>query len=169
LVFHPITIHCKGKRETYYSYCNTHHICGFKRQRLVINYRQADLSDSPSFFISNRLIWRAAGITCIRHYRWPVEVYHEEGKAEGLDRYQLRSFSGIQRHVALVAVAYMLLRAAQHDSDLHTRLQRILKSNLEGNPADVRRAVQAQSLWSLGLSSVPVWSKASPCIGSRPR
>jgi len=150
-VFHRITISFKGKQETYYSYCRTHHICGFKRQRLVINYRQADLSDSPTFFISNRLIWHAAGITRIRRHRWPVEVYHEEGKAEGLDQYQLRSFSAIQRHVALVAVVYSLLRAAQHDHDLRARLQRILKVTLAGNPAALRRAAQAQSLWCLGL------------------
>jgi hypothetical protein len=150
-VFHRITIPFKGEQETYYSYCGTHHICGFKRQRLVINYRQADLSDNPTFYISNRLIWHAAGITRIRRHRWPVEVYHEEGKAEGLDQYQLRGFSAIQRHVALVAVVYSLLRAAQHDHDLRAQLQRILKVKLEGNPASGRRAAQAQSLWSLGL------------------
>ena len=101
--------------------------------------------------MSNRLIWHAAGITRIRRHRWPVEVYHEEGKAEGLNQYQLRDFRGIQRHVALVAVAYSLLRAAQHDSSLRARLQRILHLNLEGNPASGRRAAQAQSLWCLGL------------------
>ena len=35
--------------------------------------------------------------------RWPVEAYHEEGKAEGLDKCQLRDFSATQRHVAMVA------------------------------------------------------------------
>ena len=150
-LFHRITIPFKGRQEAYYSYCRTRHLCGFKRQRLVINYRQADLSDNPTFYISNRLIWHAAGITRIRRHRWPVEVYHEEGKAEGLDQYQLRDFSAIQRHVALVAVVYSLLRAAQHDHDLRARLQRTLKVTLEGNPAAGRRAAQAQSLWCLSL------------------
>jgi hypothetical protein len=150
-IFQRINIPFKGEHETYYSYCNTHRLHNFGRQRLVINYRQADLSDKPTFYISNRLIWHAAGITRIRRHRWPVEVYHEEGKAEGLDQYQLRDFRGIQRHVALVAVAYSLLRAAQHDSSLRARLQRILHINLEGHPASGRRAAQAQSLWCLGL------------------
>ena len=150
-IFKRITIPFKGEHETYYSYCNTHRLHNFGRQRLVINYRQADLSDNPTFYISNRLIWHATGITRIRRHRWPVEVYHEEGKAEGLDKYQLRDFSAIQRHIALVAVAYSLLRAAQHDHILRARLQRILHLNLEGNPASGRRAAQAQSLWSLGL------------------
>jgi hypothetical protein len=150
-VFQKISIPYKGERETYYSYCNTHHIHNFGKHRLVINYRQADLSDNPTFFISNRLIWQAAGITRIRRHRWPVEVYHQEGKAEGLDQYQLRTFSAIQRHVALVAVVYSLLRAAQHDPLLHEKLQRQLKTQLVGNPAAWRRASQAQALWCLAL------------------
>jgi len=150
-VFQKITIPYKGEQETYYSYCNTHQIHNFGKQRLVINYRQADLSDNPSFFISNRLFWHAPGITRIRRHRWPVEVYHEEGKAEGLDQYQLRGFSAIQRHVALVAVVYSILRAAQHDPDLRDRLQRQLKVELEGSPASWRRASQAQALWCLAL------------------
>jgi hypothetical protein len=150
-VFHRIAIPFKGQQETYYSYCTTHQMHGFGRQRLVINYRQADLSDNPTFYISNRLIWHAAGITHIRRHRWPVEVYHEEGKAEGLDQYQLRDFGAIQRHIALVAVVYSLLRAAQHDPDLRGRLQRKLELKLEDNPASGRRTAQAESLWCLAL------------------
>jgi len=150
-VFKKITIHYKGGRESYYSYCHTHHLHNFGKHRLVINYRQADLSDNPTFFISNRLIWQAIGITRIRRHRWPVEVYHEEGKAEGLDQYQLRHFSAIQRHVALVAVVYSLLRAAQHDPVLQKKLQRQLQRKLEGSPAAWRRASQAQALWCLAL------------------
>jgi hypothetical protein len=151
LVFRRIAIPYKGEREQYYSYCNTHRIHNFGKQRLVINYRQADLSDNPAFFISNCLVWQAAGITRIRRHRWPVEVYHEEGKAEGLDQYQLRDFSAIQRHVALVAVVYSLLRAAQHDPVLRELLQRQLKIKLDGSPPTWRRAAQAQALWCLGL------------------
>jgi len=72
-VFRRVTIPYKGEQEEYYSYCNTHHIHNFGKQRLVINYRQADLSDNPAFFISNRLVWQAAGITRIRRHRWPVD------------------------------------------------------------------------------------------------
>lgn len=150
-VFRRITISFKGTPETYYSYCQTHHIHNFGKQRLVINHRQADLSDKPTYFISNRLVWQATGITRIRRHRWPVEVYHEEGKAEGLDQYQLRHFSAIQRHVALVAVVYSLLRAAQHDPDLRDQLQRQLKVQFEDSVPTWRRVTQAQSLWCLAL------------------
>jgi hypothetical protein len=150
-VFRKITIFYKGEHETYYSYCNTHHLHNFGKQRLVINYRQADLSDNPTFFISNCLYWNSSGITRIRRHRWPVEVFHQEGKAEGLDQYQLRSFSAIQRHIALLAVVYSMLRAAQHDPCLQEKLQRQLQRKLEGSPASWRRASQAQALWCLAL------------------
>jgi hypothetical protein len=72
-VFRRMTIPYRGEQETYYSYCQTHNIHNFGKQRLVINHGQADLADSPTFFISNRLVWQAAGITRIRRHRWPVE------------------------------------------------------------------------------------------------
>jgi hypothetical protein len=150
-VFHQITIPYKGTTEIYYSYYQTHRIPNMGKQRLVINYQQADLGDSPTYLISNRLVWQAPGITRIRRHRWSVEVYHEEGKAEGLDQYQLRGFSAIQRHVALVAVVYSLLKTAQQDPDLREKLQRQLKLQLQGSAAAWRRFTQAQVLWCLGL------------------
>lgn len=148
-LFHKITIPYKGERETYYSYCRTLRIHNFGKQRLVINHTKADLSDSPCFYNANRLLWQAAGITRIRRHRWPVEVYHQEGKAEGLDQYQLRDFAAVSRHIGLVAVAYSLLRAAPHDQDLLHKLQRQLKFELDDSVPAWRRASQAQSLWSL--------------------
>jgi hypothetical protein len=150
-IFKPIGIGYKGERERYYSYCKTHRIHNFGKHRLVINHRQADLSDKPVFYLCNRLTWQAPGITRIRRHRWPVEVYHEEGKAEGLDQYQLRQFQAIERHVALGATVYSLLRAAQYDPALSAKLQQQLKLELEGSPAFWRRATQAQSLWTLAL------------------
>lgn len=150
-VFQPVTIRFKGETEQYYSYCQTHRVHNFGKVRLVINHRQADLSDNPVFFITNRLQWQAKGITRIRRHRWPVEVYHEEGKAEGLDQYQLREFEAIERHVALVAVVYSLLRTAQQDQLLQQKLQGELKLELEGSVPFWRRATQASCLWSLAL------------------
>jgi hypothetical protein len=147
--FHRITITYKGEQEVYYSYCKTHRIHNFGKQRLVINHRTADLSDTATFFISNKLNWQAPGITRIRRHRWPVEVYHEEGKADGLDQYQVRDFQAIYRHIGLVAVTYSLLRAAQHDPVLLHKLQRQLKTALEGSAGFWRRQTKAQALWAL--------------------
>jgi hypothetical protein len=148
-LFHKIGITYKGEKETYYSYCRTHRIHNFGKQRLVINFDRPDLSDSPSFYNSNRLIWQSVGITRIHRHRWSVEVYHEEGKEEGLDKYQIRDFEAISRHIALVAVAYSLLRATPHDELLLHKLQRELEIDLDGSTPFWRRTTQAQSLWVL--------------------
>jgi len=148
-VFHKISFDYKGERQTYYTYCRTHRIRHFGKQRLVISHRQADLSDKPVFTNSNRLYWQATGIMRIRRHRWPVEVYHEEGKAEGLDQYQVRDFEAIAKHIALVAVTYSLLRAAPHDKALLHKLQRQLELKIEDSAAFWRRTAQAQSLWVL--------------------
>jgi hypothetical protein len=148
-IFHKIGIPYKGEKETYYSYCRTQRIHNLGKQRLVINFNKPDLSDSPSFYNSNRLFWQSVGITRIRRHRWPVEVYHEEGKAEGLDKYQVRDFQAISRHIGLVALAYSLLRATPHDEALLHKLQRELEMKLEGSTPFWRRVTQAQSLWAL--------------------
>lgn len=148
-VFEKTTIPYKGQKETYYSYCNTHRIKGFGRLRLVINYQNEDLSDDPTFFVSNRTKWQAYNLTRIRRHRWPVEVYHEEGKADGLDQYQVRNFEAIGKHIALVAVTYSLLRAAQHDKVLLRRLHKNVQTTLDGSAGSCRRNTQAQALWAL--------------------
>lgn len=148
-LFRANTIPYKGEKETYYSYCRTLRVHNFGKQRVVINHRQADLADKPVFYTSNRLIWQASGITRIRRHRWPVEVYHQEGKAEGLDQYQVRDFQAISKHIGLVAVTYSLLRATPHDPALLHKLQRHLKYDLDGSVPFWRRTAQAQSLWSL--------------------
>lgn len=147
-LFKPITIKYKGEKETYYSYCNTHRIKGFGRLRLVINHLKEDLSDHPMFFVSNRTKWHAEGITRIRRHRWPVEVYHEESKADGLDQYQVRSFEAIDKHIALVSVTYSLLRATQHDKALLQKLHRNVHTTLEGSAGVCRRNTMAQALWA---------------------
>ena len=148
-VFRKISISYKGKRERYYSFCCTIKVKNFGKQRLVINYRDEELKDKPHVLISNCLKWQSTGITRIRRHRWPIEVYHEEGKAEGLDQYQVRHFEAIYRHISFVAVTYSLLRAIPHDQDLLKKLQSQLKIELERSNAYWSRAAKAQSLWSL--------------------
>lgn len=148
-LFRKHSISYKGDKVTHYSYCRTLRVKTFGKQRVVISHRKADLSDPPKRYNSNRLHWQAPGITRIGRHRWPVEVYYQEGKAEGLDQYQLRDFQAISRHIGLVAVAYSLLRAAPHDPRLLHKLQHQLKYDLEVSAPALRRAAQAQSLWNL--------------------
>ena len=144
-VFEKNVIPYKGQEITYYAYCATHRIKNFGKQRLVIRHRKADLSDEPTFLISNRLNWHASGILRIYRHRWPVEVFHEEGKAEGLEQYQARDFQAINRHIALVVVAYSLLQMARHDSELLSRLQQQIHQQIDGSLAFWRRITKAQA------------------------
>jgi hypothetical protein len=148
-IFRKMTIHDKGDQETYDSYGQTHRLQNFGKQRLVINHRHADLSDGAMCFISNKSHWHAHGITRIRRHRWPVEVYHEEGKAAGLDQDQGRDFQAIYRPIALVAVTDSILRAAQHDHVLLDTRQRQIKIALEGSAGLWRRHTKMQALWAL--------------------
>ena len=123
-LFEKVGIHYKGTKETYYAYCQTHKVKNFGRQRLVVSFSREDLSDKePKYYISNRLHWRSGGILRIRRHRWPIEVYHEEGKAEGLDKYQLRQFEGIKKHISMVCVAYSMLKRVQFDEEFLNKLQ----------------------------------------------
>ena len=122
--FFKTTVPYKGEKEIYHAYCATHRINGFsKRQRLVIAFKQQDLNDTPCFSISNRHHWFASGILRVRRHRWPVETFHQEGKDEGLDKYQLRNFEGIETHVAFVSTAYTMLKRAAHDDELLSRFR----------------------------------------------
>ena len=123
-LFKKMGISYKGKRETYYAYCATHFFHVFGRQKLVVSFSKEDLSDSePKFYISNELTWRGPEILRIRRHRWPIEVYHQEGKDEGLDKSQLRKSDAIEKHIELVCVAYSMLKRAQYDLALHADLQ----------------------------------------------
>ena len=121
-IFEKIGIHYKGEKEQYWVYCQTHQISKLGKQRLVISYSKEDLSSSPCFYISNQMHWRGGGIMRIRRHRWPVEVYHEEGKAEGLEKYQIRQFNAIIKHVACVSLTYSMLKRVQFDEALLNKL-----------------------------------------------
>ena len=81
------------------------------KQRLVISFLKEDLSDCPKFTITNRLNWYPSGILRIRRHRWTVETYHQEGKDEGLEKYQVRNYKAIQTYIALVVLTFCLLKS----------------------------------------------------------
>jgi hypothetical protein len=150
-VFVKTTINYKGKKEVLYNYCQVHNIRGYGRQNLLISHQKEDLSDTARVFISNRLNWRVQHMTRVGRHRWPVEEYHKEGKAEGLDQYQVRNFEAIEKHIALVALVYSLLKHARYDSVLLNTLHSQLDKNIKGSLANWRRTTQAQVLWGLVL------------------
>lgn len=119
------------------------------KQRLVISFLQQDLSDRPIFSISNRLDWYPSGILRIRRHRWPIETYHQEGKAEGLQGYQVRNEKAIQTHICLLIVAFSMLKASLHNPSLLSSIQQRLQTEMGSTLPFLRRVIKAETLFSL--------------------
>lgn len=152
--FQKVGVHWRGKTTHFYAYTKTHQLPAFGKVRIVISYKKEDLSDkSPYIIITNQLKWRAAGILSVYRRRWPVEVFHEEAKAEGLDKYQIRDHTAVYKHIALISLVYSLLHSARYDHDLVSTLQQQLHQSteglLEGSVAHWRRIIKAQSFLNL--------------------
>lgn len=167
--FNKVGVKWRGITTHYYAYTKTHKLPTFGKVRMVISYRKADLSDKPYIIITNQFKWRAVGILNVYRRRWPVEVFHEEGKAEGLDQYQIRGFTAIYKHIALISLVYSLLHAARYDLNLVSKLQQQLQQSadelLNGSVAHWRRVVKAQSFMDLlnwttkNVQSAQDWKK----------
>lgn len=173
-LFKPIKVFYKGHHKTYYSYSKVHRLRTFSTHRLVINYQNKDLSDKPYFLIGNRHKWDATTISRIYRHRWPVEVYHQEGKAEGLEAYQLRQFEAAQKHVAFIALAYSMLQRARFDTSLKDKLHDTLDQEIQGTLAYWRRVLQAQAMIAIlqwmgqaileGQDCRPLWNTIAQAI-----
>jgi len=140
----------RGKKQTAYVYFANYKINGFdKKQRLVISFLKDDLTDRPNFSITNRLDWYPSGILRIRRHRWPVETYHQEGKVEGLEKYQVRNEKAIQTYIALVVVAFSMLKCTVHDDDLLSSIQQRLQTETGSTLPFLRRLMRAEGLLNL--------------------
>ncbi len=147
-LFHYCPIKAKDKTNHYYTYCKTHRIKNYGRVRIVINFKTEELTDDPKIFISNRLEWRAATILNVYKYRWPVEPFHQEAKAQGLDKYQIRDFEAITKHIAFVIILFSILTLARKDPNLLNKLQ-LKEDSTNQSLAFWRRLISAQTLLAL--------------------
>jgi len=137
----------KGEKQEAYTYFANYKVSKFnKKQRLVISFLKEDLSDMPSFNITNRLDWYPSGILRIRRHRWPVETYHQEGKDEGLEKYQVRNQKAIQTYIAFVVVAFSILKCTVHDDDLLSSIQQRLQTETDSTLPFLRRLIKAEGL-----------------------
>lgn len=140
----------RGQEQSCYAYCENHHINGFKKkQRLVISFLKKDLTDMPKFTIVNRTDWHPVSILQNRRHRWPVETFHQEGKAEGLEKYQVRNFRAVQTYIALVIVTFCMLKCAIQDDELGSEIQQRLQTETDGTLPYLRRLMKAEGLLQL--------------------
>lgn len=145
-VFQKVGYTFRKKKTYFYAYVANHRINNFEaKQRLVIAFNKKELTGTPYFVITNRLNWYPSGILRQRRGRWPVETYHQEAKAEGLDKYQVRNLEAIQSYIAFVVVTYSILQCAIHDDDLLSSIRQRLLKETDCTLPFVRRLMQLEA------------------------
>ena len=79
--------------------------------KVVVSWKEADLSDSPKYHAASHRGWQAKTILGRYARRWEVEEFYRDAKQHlGLGRCQMRSPEGTRRHWYLVLLMYSLLR-----------------------------------------------------------
>ena len=83
---------------------------GLGKVRLVVSFRNAELTGTYVVLVSNRVDWNAQRIIALYLQRWPIETFYQDSKGHlGLDAYRMRSAEAIGKHWCLVFVAYSFL------------------------------------------------------------
>ncbi len=83
---------------------------GLGKVRLVVSFKNAELTGTYAVLVSNRVDWNAQRIITLYVQRWPIETFYQDGKGHlGLDTYRMRSAEAIGKHWCLVFVAYAFL------------------------------------------------------------
>ena len=95
---------------TYWTFTLAVRLPGLGKVRLVISFRNAELTGTYVVLVSNRVDWNAQRIITLYLQRWPIETLYQDSKGHlGLDTYRMRSAEAIGKHWCLVFVAYSLL------------------------------------------------------------
>src|SRR6266446_1547748 len=83
---------------------------GLGKVRLVISFKNAELTGTYAVLVSNRVDWDAQRIRTLYVQRWPIETLYQDSQGHlGLDTYRMRNAEAIGKHWCLVCVAYALL------------------------------------------------------------
>lgn len=144
-LFRPAHVSFRGKTHTTYCYCKTHRLKHYGRVKLLLCYTKEALSDEPRVYITNQTHWQAATISRVYRHRWPVEPFHQQAKAQGLGKYQMRNWQAIERHVLFVVIAFSMLTLARKDPELLKKLS-LNPDTAEKSIAFWRRLIKAHSL-----------------------
>lgn len=95
---------------TYWTFTLAVRLPGLGKVRLVISFKNAELTGTYAVLVSNRVDWNAQRILTLYLQRWPIETFYQDGKGHlGLDEYRMRNAEAIQKHWCLVFVAYSFL------------------------------------------------------------
>jgi hypothetical protein len=95
---------------TYWTFTLAVRLPGLGKVRLVVSFRNAELTGTYVVLVSNRVDWNVQRIITLYLQRWPIETFYQDSKGHlGLDTYRMRSAEAIGKHWCLVFVAYSFL------------------------------------------------------------
>ncbi len=115
-IFRKTSFFFKGQKKTYWTFTKVVHVSKLGKQRLVISFKTDKLSGHAKRYVSNNRQASAGEILQIGRHRWPIEPFYEVSKGFlGLDRYELRDFTSVEKHWALVFFAYTIVKLQNPD------------------------------------------------------
>jgi SRSO17 transposase len=95
---------------TYWTFTLAVRLPGLGKVRLVVSFKNPELTGTYVVLVTNRVDWGAQRIITLYLQRWPIETFYQDGKTHlGLDEYRMRNAEAIGKHWCLVFVAYSLL------------------------------------------------------------
>src|SRR6266705_1128724 len=96
--------------KTYWTFTLAVRLPGLGKVRLVVSFKNAELTGTYAVLVSNRVDWNAQRLITLYLQRWPIETFYQDGKTHlGLNEYRMRHAEAIGKHWCLVFVAYSLL------------------------------------------------------------
>jgi len=96
--------------KTYWTFTLAVRLPGLGKVRLVVSFKNAELTGTYAVLVSNRVDWHAQRILSLYVQRWPIETFYQDGKGHlGLDEYRMRNLKPLKKHWCLVFVAYSFL------------------------------------------------------------
>lgn len=79
--------------------------------KVVVSWKEADLSDNPMYHGASHRGWHAGGILGRYVHRWEVEESYRDAKQHlGLGRCQMQSLESTRRYWSLVLLMFTLLK-----------------------------------------------------------
>jgi Transposase DDE domain. len=96
--------------KTYWTCTLAVRLPGLGKVRLVVSFKNAELTGTAAVLVTNRVDWSAQRSIALYLQRWPIETLYQDGKGHlGLDTYRMRNAEAIEKHWGLGFVAYSLL------------------------------------------------------------
>lgn len=104
---------------------------GVGKERLLISYKSGD-EENVKLYVTNLMQYSEGTLIKLLLKRWKIETWHRDAKQHlGLEDYQVRKFSAMQKVACAVLVAYTQIILMKNDAILKP-LNRVIETIGEG-------------------------------------